>query len=220
MSDTARHDRLIGELAGSLRPVRRLPQPWKRAAGWLVLVVAIGIGLVALAGFDIARHRLTSAPGAWLAVLGSTLTAPLAAFAAFQTSVPGRSPRWALLPVPTALLWMAASGVGCLRSWLVPPPQASSLAIEPRSCLVFIVCVSLPLAVALVLMLRRACPLRPGLTATLGGLASAAAAATLLNLFHPFDVAATDLVIHALAIVLVVLATRAFGARALGDSVP
>ena len=57
----------------------------------------------------------------------------------------------------------------------------------------FIVFVSVPLAVALVLMLRRACPLRPGLTATLGGLASAAAAATLLNLFHPFDVAATDL---------------------------
>ena len=120
-----------------------------------------------------------------------------------------------LLPLPSALLWMAASGVGCLRSWLVPPPPAS-LAIEPRSCLVFIVCVSLPLAVALVLMLRRACPLRPGLTATLGGLASAAAAATLLNLFHPFDVAATDLAIHAIAIVLVVLATRALGARAPG----
>ena len=33
----------------------------------------------------------------------------------------------------------------------------------------FIVCVSVPLAIALVPMLRRACPLRPGLTATLGG---------------------------------------------------
>ncbi|MBN9564428.1 MAG: DUF1109 family protein [Alphaproteobacteria bacterium] len=215
MSDSARHERLIGELAGALRPVRRLPPPWQRAAWWVGLVVLIGLGLVALAGFDIVRHRLGSSPDAWLAVLGSVLTAPLAAFAAFQTSVPGRSPRWALLPLPSALLWMAASGVGCLRSWLVPPPPAS-LAIEPRSCLVFIVCVSLPLAVALVLMLRRACPLRPGLTATLGGLASAAAAATLLNLFHPFDVAATDLAIHAIAIVLVVLATRALGARALG----
>jgi hypothetical protein len=214
MSDAARHDRLIGELAASLRPVHRLPPPWKRAAGWLVLVVAIGVGLVALAGFDIARHRLASAPDAWLAVLGSTLTAPLAAFAAFQTSVPGRSPRWALLPVPTALLWMAASGFGCLRSWLVPA-SGEALAVEPRDCLVFILCVSLPLAVALVLMLRRACPLRPGLTATLGGLASAAAAATLLNLFHPFDVAATDLAIHAVAIAVVVLATRALGARAL-----
>jgi hypothetical protein len=119
-----------------------------------------------------------------------------------------------LLPVPTALLWMAASGSGCLRSWLVPTSR-EALAVEPRDCLVFILCVSLPLAVALVLMLRRACPLRPGLTATLGGLASAAAAATLLNLFHPFDVAATDLAIHAVAIAVVVLATRAVGARAL-----
>ncbi len=218
MSDATRHDRLIGDLAGSLRPVRRLPPPWKRAAGWLVLVIAVGAGLVALAGFDVARHRLASAPDAWLAVLGSTLTAPLAAFAAFQSSVPGRSPRWALLPVPAALLWMAASGFGCLRSWIVPPSEAA-LAVEPRDCLVFIVCVSLPLAIALVLMLRRACPLRPGLTATLGGLASAAAAATLLNLFHPFDAAATDLAVHALAIALVVLATRALGARALGGRV-
>ena len=213
MSDTARHDRLIGELAGTLRPVRRLPAPWKRAAGWIVLVLVIGAGLVAFAGLNIARHRLAAAPDAWLAVLGSTLTAPLAAFAAFQTSVPGRNPRWALLPIPAALLWMAASGFGCLQSWIVPPSHGT---VEPRDCLVFIVCVSLPLAIALVLMLRRACPLRPGLTATLGGLASAAAAATLLNLFHPFDVAATDLVVHALAIALVVLATRALGARALG----
>ena len=111
MSEATRHERLIGELASSLRPVRRLPPPWQRAAGWVALVIAIGIGLVALAGFDIVRHRLGSSPDAWLAVLGSVLTAPLAAFAAFQTSVPGRSPRWALLPLPTALLWMAASGV-------------------------------------------------------------------------------------------------------------
>jgi hypothetical protein len=213
MSDSARHDRLIDELASTLRPVRRLPPPWKRAAGWVALVLVIGAGLVALAGFDIARHRLASAPDAWLAVLGSTLTAPLAAFAAFQTSVPGRNPRWALLPVPAALLWMAASGFGCLRSWIAPP---SPNAVDPPDCLIFIVCVSVPLAVALVLMLRRACPLRPGLTATLGGLASAAAAATLLNLFHPFDVAATDLAVHAVAIALVVLGTRAFGAPALG----
>ncbi|HST73775.1 MAG TPA: NrsF family protein [Acetobacteraceae bacterium] len=214
MSDTTRHDRLIGELAATLRPVRRLPPPWKRAAGWVVLVVAIGVGLLALAGSDIVRHRLAANPDAWLAVLGSALTAPLAAYAAFQTSVPGRNPRWALLPVPAALLWVGASGFGCLRSWIAPPSRD---AVEPRDCLVFIVCVSLPLAIALVLMLRRACPLRPGLTATLGGLASAAAAATLLNLFHPFDVAATDLAIHAVAIALVVLATRALGARALGS---
>lgn len=216
MSDATRHDRLIGELAGTLRPVRRLPPPWLRAAGWLVLVAAIGGALACFANLDAVRDRLATVPDMWLAVLGSTLTALLAAVAAFQTSVPDRSPSWAWLPVPAALLWIGASGLGCLRSWIVPGTHEANMT-EARGCLVFIVCLSLPLSVVLVMMLRRACPLRPGLTATLGGLASAAAAATLLNLFHPYDAAATDLVIHAIAIAAVVFATKALGTRAFGE---
>ncbi len=46
--------------------------------------------------------------------------------------------------------------------------------------------------------------------------AGAAAAATLLNLFHPFDAAASDLAIHAIAVVAVIAVIRLFGARALG----
>ena len=87
---------------------------------------------------------------------------------------------------------------------------------DGRVCLVFIIGVSLPLSALLLAMLRRACPLRPGLTAVLGGLAAAAAAATLLNLSHPYDAAATDLTLHALAVGIVVLANRAIGARAFG----
>jgi hypothetical protein len=50
------------------------------------------------------------------------------------------------------------------------------------------------------------------------GLASAAAAATLLNFFHPFDAAATDLAVHAVAVVIVVAAARALGGRTLQNS--
>ena len=65
-------------------------------------------------------------------------------------------------------------------------------------------------------MLRRACPLQPGLTAAVAGLAAAAAAATLLNFFHPFDAAATDLAVHVFAVALVIVANRAFSGRLLG----
>jgi hypothetical protein len=218
MSDTARHEMLIGELARDLRPVHRLLAPWLRAAGWLAVVAALGAALASLADLGDIRHRLASVPDMGLAVLGSTLTALLAALAAFQTSVPDRSPHWALLPIPAALLWIAASGAGCLRTWIVPGTHDASLT-EARSCLVFIIGISLPLSLLLLTMLRRACPLRPSLTAALGGLAAASAAATLLNLFHPYDAAATDLLVHVLAVGSVILASRLLGGRVLAGGV-
>jgi hypothetical protein len=72
------------------------------------------------------------------------------------------------------------------------------------ACLKFILLISLPLASLLTWLLLRACPLRPGLTAMLGGLASAAAAAALLTLAHPFDATAGDLSMHLVAVLLVV----------------
>ena len=130
--------------------------------------------------------------------------------------MPDRKPAWALLPVPGLLLWVGASGLGCLRSWFLPGTHPADL-VEARDCLVFILGVSLPLSILLVVMLRRGYPLRPNLTAATGGLAAAAAAATLLNFFHPFDAAATDLVVHAGAVVLVVLAGRALSGRLFRD---
>ncbi|HJS87602.1 MAG TPA: NrsF family protein, partial [Acetobacteraceae bacterium] len=101
-------------------------------------------------------------------------------------------------------------GLGCLRSWAVPGTHDA----DARSCLVFIVGVSLPLSALLLAMLRRARPLRPTRTAVLGGLAAASASATLLNLFHPYDAAATDVAVHALAVLIVIVGNRAIGVRA------
>jgi CheY-like chemotaxis protein len=53
------------------------------------------------------------------------------------------------------------------------------------------------------------------LTALIAGLASAAAAATLLNFFHPFDAAATDLAVHVFAVAIVIGANRALSGRLL-----
>jgi hypothetical protein len=138
----------------------------------------------------------------------------LAAIAAFQLSMPDRNRLWAVLPLPAAVLWIAASGAGCLRAWLVPGMHAAALD-DSKNCVAFIVAVSVPLSAVLLVMLRRAHSLQPGLAAVSAGLASAAAAATLLNLFHPYDASVTDLAVHTVAVAVVILANRAHGGRML-----
>jgi hypothetical protein len=207
-------DRLIQDLSADLVPVRRLRPPGLGALGWLGAVAALAAALAAFADLGAIDQRLQATPDMWLAVGGSTLTAVLSAFGAFQLGRPDRTPLWALLPLPAALLWIGASGAGCLRLWLVPGTHDASLG-EAKDCLLFIVGVSLPLSALLIFMLRRAYSLRPDLTAAIGGLAAAAAAATLLNFFHPYDAAVTDLTVHVLAVTFVVLANRAFGGRIL-----
>ena len=64
-------------------------------------------------------------------------------------------------------------------------------------------------------LLRRACPLRPVLAAIMIGLASAAASAALLEICHAYAVAATDLLTHAMAVAIVVLANALMGGRLL-----
>jgi hypothetical protein len=210
----SRHDQIIRSLAADLRPVRPLQPPGLQAFAWLALVLVMGFGLGAVADRPAAAARLLAAPDAWLAALGSALTMVLAAIAAFQLSLPDRNRLWAVLPLPAAVLWLCASGAGCLRSWLLPGMHAADLG-DSKNCIAFILAVSVPLSAMLLAMLRRAYSLHPGLAAAIAGLASAAAAATLLDLFHPYDASATDLAVHTLAVVLVIAANRAYGGRML-----
>jgi hypothetical protein len=206
------HDSLIQGLAADLKPVRRLPPPALRALGWLGAVAALALALGAFADMHAVWARVTAAPDMWLAVIGSIATAILAAIAAFELSLPDARRAWAWLPLPGALLWVGASGFGCLRVWVLPETHVAVMN-EARDCLFFIIALSVPLSALMLLMLRRACPLRPGLVAAIGGLAVAAAAATLLNFFHPFDAAATDLTAHGVAVALVVIANRTLSGR-------
>ena len=201
------YDPLIQGLAADLTPVRRLPPPLQRTLFWLGAVAIVTVILAAFADLTATERRLTAAPDMWLAITGSTLTAVLATMAAFQLSLPDGRTIWALLPMPSALLWVGASGLGCLRTWLIPGTHDASLA-EAKDCFVFIVGLSIPLSVILILMLRRGYSLWPNLMGVMGGLAVAAASATLLNFFHPFDAAATDLSMHAVAVTVVVFANQ------------
>lgn len=211
----ARLDRLVDDLAADLTPVRRVPPPFVSVAVWLAAVIALALALSAFADLRAMGHRLMATPDMWLAVLGSCLTAVFAAIAAFETSLPDRSPLWSLLPVPALLLWIGASGLGCARGWLLPGTEPVSIA-ESMHCLRFIIAVSVPLSVLTLLMLRRGYSLYPALSGGLAGLAVAAAAASLLNFFHPFDAAVTDLAVHAAAVALVAAINQWLGGRLLG----
>ena len=203
-------DRLIAALGADMAPVARLTPPTLRALGWLAMVGVIGVGLATFADVNGMIRRLAAAPDLWLAAGGSLLTAILAAIAAFQLSLPDRKPAWALLPLPAAALWLGASGLGCLRSWVAPETQPIPT-MEPVSCLMLILGLSVPLSVLLIVMLRRGYSLRPNLTAVVAGVACAAAAATLLNFVHSYDAAATDLAAHAVAVAIVIVVNRIFG---------
>lgn len=212
--DRARHERLVEDLASRLEPVRPLPGAGLRAALWLGAALLLGLILAMRMDSDGFMGRM-AVPDLALAALGALLTAASAAFAAFATSVPGRSAAWALLPVPALALWVGASGFGCLRDWVVPGTDLPDMH-EVTGCLGFLVCVSVPLSALIVLMLRRGCPLRPNLTAALGGLAAAAAAAVLLMPFHPHDTTAMDLAVHALVVTAVIALNGLAGGRLLG----
>jgi hypothetical protein len=106
------HENLIRDLAAHLRPIRRLRSPVVRALMWLAVVVAMALALLALSDISAVMRRLMAAPDMWMSAFGSAATTGLAALAAFQLSVPGRSRAWALLPIPAALIWIAATGWG------------------------------------------------------------------------------------------------------------
>jgi hypothetical protein len=211
------NDQLIGALAANLRPVRPLPPPALRTLLWLMLVAAVAAALATFSDLAVMWHRITATSDMWLAVLGSIATMATAAFAAFELSLPDRSRVWALLPLPAAALWVGASGLGCMRAYVLPGTHVAALG-EARDCLLFIIGLSVPLSATLIVMLRRAYSLAPPLTAAMAGLGSAAAAATSLNFFHPFDATATDLAVHAVAVAIVVAAAWAFGTRTLRNS--
>jgi hypothetical protein len=213
MSDASRHQALIDALGAELTPVRRLAPPWRRALGWLLAVAVVAAVLFSRYGASTMLHRWGVAPDLGLAAAGAAITAITAALAAFVLAVPGRSLRWVWLPVPSAVLWIGASGLGCLRAHI--PGMAVLNLQEANHCLVFIISFSIPLSGLLIWLLRRACPLRPVLTAVMVGLASAAASASLLEICHNVDAAASDLVMHALAVVIVIVANALMGGRLL-----
>lgn len=207
-----RTDDLISRLSGDLRPVRRVPSPWLSAAGWLVLAVSLVGAGVALSGFrhDIAERLML--PEERINLLAATASGIAGAFAAFQLALPDRSPRWALLPLPFAALWISGLGWGCLRDLAAHGWPALSTSF---ACMRFILGFGIPLTLAMIWMARHAAPIRPGAVAALGGLAAAAVASVGLSLVHHLDAAAMVLIWHGGSVALVTAVAYRWGPRAM-----
>jgi hypothetical protein len=213
MSGDSDISRLIGDLGADLKPVRRLPPPWLRALVWLGVVVIVALILVAtrtlLPALGIVGNDPFMLPGAY----ASLLTAALAAIAAFELSLPDRSDAWIWLPAPALVVWIALNGLGCLATLAIPGTQTTPF--QFMVCLSLIFAISVPLTIAMIVMVRRARPLRPLRVAALGGLAASGAAATLLVLIHPHDSAVLDLAAHAVAVAVIIGLNVLLGGRLL-----
>ncbi|MGE5539014.1 MAG: NrsF family protein [Gemmatimonas sp.] len=214
-------DRLIAELTADAKPVKRLRAPSIRAFEWLIVVGAIA--LAAIGAFADLRVFVARASDPRLAVeLAATLiTGIFAVIAAFQLSMPDRPRRWMWLPLPPFLVWIAASGYQCYRNWIIQGPNGWEIG-ESADCLQFILLTGIPVAIALLIALRRALPLDPLRVAMVGGLGVAAISAFVLQFFHPFDVTVMDLAVHLVAIAVVVgvagLAERIADVRSAGEA--
>jgi hypothetical protein len=198
-------ERLIARLAREVKPVRRLPRPLWSALLFLLAVAALGALAIALFANIPTFERRIADPKLALELAATLATGILAVVAAFELCLPDRSARWVLLPLPTLLLWIASSGYSCWRHLVVHGPDGWAIG-ESAQCFRFILAVSVPIGIALLVLLRRARALTPVRVAAMGALGVAALAAFLLQFFHPFDVTFMDLTIHALAVTLVVLA--------------
>ena len=209
-------DELISRLAADAAPVRRLAPPWLRASVWLVTVAVVAAGAVFLFGDAGDFWRRNTTPEKATALLAAVAVAVAAVASAYHLSVPGAARYWVLLPLPPALVWLAASSYGCLRLSLSGGAEAG----DSRECLVFILGTSAPLGAFLFWRLRKAAPLNPRLVAVLAALGVAAVSAVLLQFFHPFDVSWLDFAVHGLALLLVMgvgaIASRRLAPPALG----
>ena len=198
---------LIAKLAADGGRVRRLLPPMTRAMLWLGSIALISLAAVAsFADLPLFMSRIEDTKLRF-ELLGTVLTGIAAVVAAFHLSLPDRSSAWAWLPVPPLGLWIGSSGYSCWQHWVRFGPDGWTLG-ESADCFRLLLGVSLPLGAALLLVLSKARPLNPMPVAVVGGLGVAAIAAVLLQFFHPFDVTFMDLGVHAVAVGLVILATR------------
>jgi hypothetical protein len=196
-------ERLIERLAADAEPVHRLRPPALRAALWLLAVAAVaGIVIAGFSDLEVFARRAQD-PKLVVEMIATLATGIAAVLAAFELSLPDRALGWTLLPLPPLAVWIATSGYSCYRHWITFGPDGWELG-ESTDCFRFILSVSVPLGIALMLLLRQARPIAPVRVAAVGGLGVAAIAACLLQFFHPFDVTVIDLSVHAVAVAIVI----------------
>lgn len=210
---------LIASLSANPAPVRRLRPPLLRACCWLALACLVLVLLGISHGLrpDFAKQLTNHAY--LIGLISSLLTGVLATVAVFLLSLPDRPRLYALLPLPTLLVWMSTITVGCLTNWVSVGPNGIQMG-EAVSCFATLVLMSLPLSLALLVMLRYAARLRPVAVTWMGGLAVGALTASALSLFHDIDATVMILMWNLGSAALIVGLGRIFGRRMLSWVAP
>ena len=210
---------LINALAADAMPVRRLRPPLARAGVWLTFAAGLLALLAVIHGPrpDLAEHlqrRIFV-----VSILGSCATGILAAVASFLASLPDRSRQWLLLPAPSLAVWLSTIGYGCFTDWVFIGPDGLQIG-ETVRCFVTLVLTSLPLSLAMLVMLRYAAVLHPTAIALSGSLSVAATTATALSLFHELDASMMILVWNLGTSALIVVLGVTLGPRMLASLSP
>jgi hypothetical protein len=201
---------LIDALVETATPVRRLRPPIIRAGLWLAFA-AIVLGLIAIAhGLRPDFSDRVRQPLFVLGMLGALATGILAAVASFRLSLPDSSRLWIVLPLPALALWVATIGYGCLTDWVSMDPDGVHMG-EAVRCFATLLMTSVPLSIAMLVMLRYAALLRPSEVSVMGGLAVAAVTAFALSLFHDLDATVMILIWNLGSAVLIAALGSLFG---------
>jgi hypothetical protein len=210
---------LIASLSTNPAPVRRLRPPFLRACCWLALaaliLVLVGINHGLRPDFAKQLADRTYVVG----LIASLLTGMLATVAAFMLSLPDRSRMYVLLPLPSLLVWMLTVGIDCLTDWISIGPAGLQLG-DTASCFAILVLTSLPMSLALLVMLRYTVRLRPVAATWMGSLAVGALTASALSLFHDHDATVMVLIWNLGVVVLITALGRIFGHRLLAWIAP
>jgi hypothetical protein len=177
---------LIDMLVARATPVQRLRPPLVRAGSWL-LFAALLLGVIgATHGLRPDIFECVRQPRFVVATFGALATGVLAAVASFRVSLPDGSRLWLLLPSPALVLWVSAIGYGCLTDWVSIGPDGIRLG-EAVRCFATLLLTSVPLSIAMLVMLSYAALLRTTEVSLAGGLAIAAMTSFALSLFHDLD---------------------------------
>jgi hypothetical protein len=177
---------LIDSLVDSATPVRRLAPPLLRTCIWLALAAFILALLCVAHGVRPDLPMRLRQPIFVFSMVGALATAVLAAFASFKLNLPDSPRWWVLLPLPGFAMWVSTIGYGCLTDWISMNPNGIQLG-EAARCFATLVMTSVPLSIAMAIMLRFAAPLRPTIVSAAAGLAIAAMTSFALSLLHNLD---------------------------------
>ena len=195
---------LIDAIAASAKPVRRLKPPIVRALAWLAFAVIL-LGLLSVnLGFRSDLAQQIEQSFFVMAVGSSFATGILAGISAFLISLPDRSRRWLLLPLPALLLWLSSISYGCLTDWISVGPSGIDLG-ETARCFSTLVLIAIPLMLVIFVLLRHAAHVRATETILAASIAVSGIAATGLALFHALDASILVLLSNLGAIALTML---------------